>query len=152
MAVRPGAQEDLPLVKELWKKLFGLHAHWGYAFAVTDEAADEWVRSFAKTLGRFSFLWVAGEEPLTAFLLMRLVFTPPHTGRQTVGQISELFVDESVRGQSLGGQLVQVALAKARELELHSIEVQTMVDNESGQRFWQSQGLSPELIQFRLKL
>lgn len=151
MEIRPAnEQTDLKQLPFLWKELFSLHVSWGYVFEVSDRMAEEWVRSFQNILGKYAFLWVAVEsEKIYGFVLMRLIYSPAFMGRLPLAQISELYVDSTRRNERIGQKLVAVAMDKARELGVHSIEVQTMVLNKNGQRFWENQGLVPEHVKFR---
>jgi GNAT superfamily N-acetyltransferase len=115
-----------------------------------DGAADKWADSFRRTLGRFSFLWVAehGKGP-QAFLLARVKQSPAFLGAAQVGEISDLFVSEDLRGSGVGGQLVAAAMAKFRELNVHSVEVQVQEGNQAGLDFWLKQDFKTDLTLVR---
>ncbi len=144
--------EDLPAAGELWTRLDAYHRSLGLAFAAPDEAAAAWIASFERTLGRFSFLWVAEcQGRVGAFLLARLKRTPAFLGGVLIGEISDLYVAESLRGQKAATRLAELALAHLRSLQVHSIEVQVLQGNAGGLAFWQSLGFRPELVQLRLR-
>jgi ribosomal protein S18 acetylase RimI-like enzyme len=132
-------------------RLDSFHHSLGQAFPQSKDAGQAWVGSFERTLGRFSFVWVAEQDgEICGFLLARLKRTPAFLGGVLVGEISDLYVDEGMRGQQTGRGLVALALEKLRGLDVHSIEVQVMHENTDGLAFWQKLGFQPELSQFRL--
>jgi len=150
---REGTPMDLPAAAALWRKLQEYHAGLGLAFPVTDEAQAGWLASFEKTLGRFSFLWVADLDGRVAgFLLARIKRAPAFLSGQMVGEISDLWVEPELRGQHAGERLVNLATQKLHDLNVHSIEVQIMAQNESGIAFWKSQGYDVEIVQVRRAL
>ncbi|MEX2160779.1 MAG: GNAT family N-acetyltransferase [Anaerolineales bacterium] len=147
LQVREATPADLPAVGTAWSHLQEFHQGLGLAFPVDSE---KWLASFQRTLGRFSFLWVVGEagKPV-AFLLARVKQSPAFLGGMQVGEISDLYVDESLRGSGAGTQLVEAAMRKLQELGVHSVEVQIQAGNEAGLDFWIKQGFKPDLTLVR---
>ncbi len=151
--LRQAMPEDLPGVGCLWARLDRFHRDIGLAFPQPEGAQQAWIASFERTLGRFSFVWVAEQDgQISAFLLARLKRTPAFLGGVLVGEISDLFVDERLRGQRLGARLVEQAVEQLRILGVHSVEVQVLQDNAGGLAFWQNLGFEPELSQLRIVL
>jgi len=52
-----------------------------------------------------------------------------------VGEISDLYVSEELRGQGTGRQLVSAAMQWFTDQKVHSVEVQIMAQNRSGLTF-----------------
>lgn len=148
--VRLAEEADLPAVAAAWARLQDFHRSLGLAFPLPADAAEKWLGSFQRTLGRFSFLWVAGPlgEP-AAFLLARVKQSAPFLSAVQVGEISDLYVDESLRGSGVGAQLVAAAMAKFTELSVHSVEVQVQAGNQAGLDFWHKQGFQDDLTLVR---
>ncbi len=148
--VRPAVESDLPSVAAAWRQLQGFHASLGLAFPLEDDSQVKWLASFQRTLGRFSFLWVAVEkEQVKAFLLARVKQSPAFLGAVQVGEISDLFVDDSLRGSGIGTRLVAAAMEKFKQLKVHSVEVQILAANDSGLSFWQKLGFKQDLTLVR---
>jgi len=148
--IRPGMTTDLAGVARLWEQLDAYHRQVGLAFPQVEDAGKAWLASFERTLGRFSFLWVAqNTDQLEGFLLSRLKHTPAYLGGALVGEISDLYVSEKLRGQGVATRLVELALDQFCALKVHSVEVQIMEQNAGGKRFWQAQGFQVELVQVR---
>ncbi len=148
--VRVALPEDLPSVGKAWRKLQAFHQSLGLAFPLEPDAAEKWIASFQRTLRRFSFLWVVGSPgKISAFLLARIKQSPAFLGGVQVGEISDLFVDETLRGSGVGTQLVEIATRKFQELGVHSIEVQIQTGNDSGLAFWKKLGFHDDLTLVR---
>ncbi|NOH11590.1 MAG: GNAT family N-acetyltransferase [Chloroflexi bacterium] len=150
---REASAEDLPAVAKLWGKLDAFHRQLGLAFPETEEAEQAWINSIERTLGRFSFVWLAEQdETPQAFLMGRYKRLPETLGGVFVGEISDLYVDESLRGKQVGARLVELAVKKFKELDVHSVEVQILAGNEGALEFWHKHGFEDELTQVRMVL
>jgi GNAT superfamily N-acetyltransferase len=136
----------------LWKRLDDFHHALGQAFPQPEQAEAAWIDSFERTLGRFSFAWVAEQDgEVRAFLLARLKRSSAFLSGVLVGEISDLYVDDSLRAQGVGAQLVELAVKHLHTQGVHSIEVQVLNGNDDGLVFWEKLGFIPELTQLRLK-
>lgn len=150
VAIRAGSETDLPAVAALWQRLDEYHRGLGLAFPHVDGAAEKWADSFRRTLGRYSFLWLAEQEGKPqAFLLARVKQSPAFLGGVQVGEISDLFVEESLRGSGVASQLVGEAMKKFQELGVHSVEVQIQAGNQAGLDFWLRQEFKIDLTVVR---
>ena len=131
--IRMAEERDMAAVRILWGQLDRFHHELGMAFPKIQEADKKWQSSFERTLGRFSFLWVAElNSEISAFLLARIKQSPAYLGGLQVGEISDLYVAEEFRGQQIAEQLVSEALQKLQGLDLHSLEVQIQAGNDLG--------------------
>lgn len=148
--VREAAPSDLESIAGLWKKLDRFHRSLDLAFPERADAEEQWLNSFQRTLGRFSFVWLAEHdgEP-RAFLLARVKQSPAFLGGVQVGEISDLYVDDSLRGSGAGSRLVEQAMKKFADLGVHSVEVQILAGNDSGLDFWVKQGFKSDLTLVR---
>ncbi len=150
VSLRPATPADLPGAARLWEALNAFHRGVGLGFPESEGAAQAWLASFERTLGRFSFLWVAESGgQIAGFLLARLKRVPAYLGGVMVGEISDLYVSDSLRGQGVGARLAALALEQFEQLAVHSVEVQIMSANAGGLAFWKAQGFSEELVQVR---
>ncbi|MQC26215.1 MAG: GNAT family N-acetyltransferase [Chloroflexi bacterium] len=148
--IRPAEDEDLPALAELWAALDRFHRSLGLAFPEVTDAPGQWLASFQRTLGRFSFVWLAEtDNGPRAFLLARLKLSPAYLGGVQAGEISDLYVDDELRGQGAGRQLVDAAMQKFAELGVHSVEVQVQAGNDQGLDFWRKQGFALDLTLVR---
>ena len=150
VVIRPATEADLPSLADLWQALDEFHRSLGLAFPESPDSKAKWVASFQRTLGRFSFVWLAeGPEGPAAFLLARLKQSPAFLGGVQVGEISDLYVDDALRGEGVGAQLVAAAMQEFEELGVHSVEVQVLGGNDAGLDFWAKQGFALDLTLVR---
>ncbi len=148
--IRAAEESDLPSIRALWSQLDGFHRQLGMAFPEIKDSAEKWQSSFERTLGRFSFLWLAEKEgEVAAFLLARVKQSPAYLGSTQIGEISDLFVAKKFRGNDIGEKLVEIAMKKFQEMEMHSVEVQIQAGNDRGLDFWQRQAFDLDLSQVR---
>jgi len=151
--VRPAVEGDLPYVAAAWRNLQNYHVNLGLPFPLQSDSHDKWLASFQRTLGRFSFLWVAEDKgQAKAFLLARVKQSPAFLGGVQVGEISDLYVDDDLRGSGVGTRLVSAAMDKFRVLKVHSVEVQIQAGNETGLDFWHKLGFKQDLTLVRKTL
>lgn len=150
VVIRSAALEDLPAAAALWQRLDEYHRSLGLAFPEVENASALWVDSFRRTLGRFSFIWLAEDGgQAVAFLSARVKQTPAYLSSVQVGEISDLYVDERARKGGLAAQLVQTAMDKFADLGVHSVEVQVLAGNQAGLDFWVKQGFAHDLTLVR---
>lgn len=148
--MREAILDDLPALSELWTHLDDFHRSLGLSFPHTQDSGEKWTNSFARTLGRFSFVWLAEQGGVPkAFLMARIKQSPAFLGAVQVGEISDLYVDESMRGSGVGAKLTDLATQKFSEIGVHSIEVQVLAGNEAGLDFWIKQGFEKDLTLVR---
>lgn len=123
---------------------------WVWLFPEIEDAAQKWQSSFERTLGRFSFLWLAEkDDEIVAFILARVKQSPAYLGSVQIGEISDLFVADKFRGNEIGEKLVELAMQKFRELEMQSVEVQIQAGNDRGLDFWRQLDFDMDLSQVR---
>jgi len=150
LQVRLAIESDLPSVAVAWRHLQEFHVSLGLSFPLESDSQDKWLASFQRTLGRFSFLWVVEDTgKVKAFLLARVKQSPSFLGGVQVGEISDLYVDDSMRGTGIGTRLVDIAMDKFEQLKVHSVEVQIQSGNDSGLAFWQKLGFKQDLTLVR---
>lgn len=148
--MREATEADLPALSELWTRLDDFHRSLGLTFPHTSDRGEKWLNSFSRTLGRFSFVWLTEKSGVpSAFLMARVKQSPLFLGGVQVGEISDLFVDESLRGAGVGAKLTELAMKKFSDLGVHSVEVQVLIGNEAGLDFWVKQGFEKDLTLVR---
>jgi GNAT superfamily N-acetyltransferase len=146
--IRQASALDLPAACALWVRLDTFHQSLGLDTPSRADAAALWAASFERTLGRFSFLWVAEHEGrIVGLALSRLKQAPAVHGGGLIGEVSDLYVDDSMRGQGLGARLASAALDGLRAGGAGFVEVQVVAGNDSAVKFWESQGLRVRLQQ-----
>jgi ribosomal protein S18 acetylase RimI-like enzyme len=150
VSLRPAGEKDLTALADLWSRLQEFHYGLGMTFPMPKEASQKWVDSFRRTLGRFSFAWIAESNGSPkGFLLARVKQSPAFLGGVQVGEISDLYVSDDSRDAGIGSKLVEVALQKFKELGMHSVEAQVLSGNDEGLSFWLKSGFKQDLTLVR---
>lgn len=151
ISIRPGTRQDLPAVGRLWAELENFHRGLTLRLPRPADPARQWLDSFESALDDTAFLWVAElDGEIEGLLLARLKRLPAHLGDATVGEISDLYVNEEARGQKVAVRLAETAIAALKKHGIHSIEIQIMAGNHGGLAFWHKQGFHTELTQVRM--
>lgn len=150
VVIREAAVDDLLKAGQLWEKMDDYHRTLGFTFPKVPESAQKWADGYRRTLGRFSFIWLAEYAgKIEGMLSGRLKQSAAHLGAVQVGELNDLFVGEAVRGMGVASRLVETAEKKFSEFNVHSIELHIMVKNENSQRLWAKLGYSPDLLMVR---
>lgn len=153
ITVRPAGEDDLSHLADLWSRLQQYHRELGLAFPGSSDAPQKWLDSFRRTLGRFSFAWIAeAEGSPKGFLLARVKQSPGFLGAVQVGEISDLYITDDARAAGIGSRLVEEAMQKFESLGMYSVEVQILSGNDEGIAFWLKRGFKPDLMLVRKML
>lgn len=146
-------RKDDPLLQDaeqLFGAMYEFMAGNGLKIQLPPEGARKWIENISKGLGRFGVLYVATLNGITAgFAHGSIRLAPDYLGNVKVGVITHIFVREESRGKGTGEKLVRALEAWFREKEVHSVELQVLVNNERGIAFWERLGYPPELLQCR---
>ena len=153
-AVRPGTESEIDEIAELWTEMYAYQRAHGMVLPLRDDAAEVWKRQLAGRLDSAVsiVLVVPGDAgKLVGFLAAQIKRLPPHlaTARPKLGFISEVFVRPEARRRRTGRALVDAVFGWFERADVGSIELQVLVGNDSGRRFWEELGFVPELLQMR---
>ena len=148
---RLATEDDFPAASKLFEKLDTLMNRMGMSLPSPENVGSAWVDSFRRTLGRYSFLHVAERNgKLVAFALSRIKRVPPYRGGVIVGEVTDLWVDSSVRRFNVGEEIARTALELLREEGVHSVEARFLVTNDPVWKLAESLGFKLELRTARL--
>jgi ribosomal protein S18 acetylase RimI-like enzyme len=151
MRIRPAESGDLPRVQELWLALVASEQALGAPIRADAQAPQQWLGSFERHLGRFSFVWVVEDQgSVLGFLLARLKTRPPYVGGELVGEISSVFVDRTARRKRSGQALVRTAVEALKRAGATAIEVEAHECNAAARAFWEAQGFASSARTYRL--
>lgn len=122
----------------------------GMQLKLAPDGASKWVEDAARSAERFGRLVVAERDgTVVGFAHGAVKLAPEHLGGARLGHITHVFVDPASRGQGLGKDMVAELRSWFTAKEVASIELQVVVGNEEGLRFWRSMGFAVELLQMR---
>lgn len=151
VTIREATVEDLSAAAVLWKKMDDFHRSLGFTFPQAEDAAEKWADGYRRTLGRFSFIWLAEfDGKIEGFLSGWVKQAPIHLGAVRVGELNDMFVTEAVRRMGVATRLAQTAEEKFKKLGVHSVEIRILIANTVSQDLWLNKlGYKPDLIMAR---
>lgn len=148
---REANESDFPGIAAYYEKLDAHLRCFTYAFPKIENVGDIWLKTFRRTLGRFSILYVCelnGE--LVGFISARLKHAPEHLGGMLVGDLSDMWVEPQFRGLGIAVELVRLAIRWCKDQNVHSCEGQILIGNQPIIELLESFGMKKELYQLRL--
>lgn len=148
MTIRFGNADDLVAVERMWRALYVHQAEHGLLVTVPEDGFDRWAASMRPALGRFACVFVASRDGADiGFLAGRVRPLPGHYGGETVGYVSDVYVDAAARGAGVGKALLAAAQEWFRTQGVRRLELQVIVNNEQARAFYRSLGWQEELVQ-----
>lgn len=148
VSIRAGGPEDLPALRPLWEALYRLQREQGMRLRTPPDGFDRWAASQSAGLGRLSLLLIAeADGRAVGFLAGRVRLIPPWFGGGQAGFVSEVFVDESRRGEGIGTRLLDEAIAWFRQNGIRRVELQVLTQNTGARELYRRLGWTEELVQ-----
>jgi len=141
ISIRPSKESDEASVYDLITLLMG--------FSLDRESFHD---VFVQNLHDDTVLYYVAESEgcVVGFASLHIEPQLHHAGR--VGEILELFVNESLRGRGIGTQLVSRLEQEAQKRCCVSIEVTTKKSRDEAQRFYEHMGFSRTHVNFTKNL
>jgi ribosomal protein S18 acetylase RimI-like enzyme len=142
----PGLEQ----VKHLFEDMYGYMEETGLNLGLSEDGASIWLAAAVQGLGRFGTLCIASSnEDIVGFAHGSIRLTPDYLGTRKVGVITHIFVAEEYRGNGVGENLVESLEKWFENKDVHSVELQVLVNNKAGISFWEKLGYPQELLQHR---
>ncbi|OGO42555.1 MAG: hypothetical protein A2W36_04110 [Chloroflexi bacterium RBG_16_58_14] len=144
-------EKDFPTLLEMYSLLNTFFYQVGYRLPHPDNVGEIWLDSFRRTLGRFSNIFIAEMDgSVVGFMLCRLKRVPAYMGGVIVGELSDMWIDQSARRMGIGDMLSRLALEWMYQQGAHSIEIQVLKDNEASWKLYERMGFQLEFRVGRL--
>ena len=144
-------EADFPIILEMYTKLNTHFYKLGYRLPHPENVGQVWLESFQRTLGRFSNVFIAEfEGRVVGFMLCRIKRVPAYMGGVLVGELSDMWIDDSARRMGIGDKLSRLALEWLRDQGVHSVEIQVLRDNEASWKLYDRMGFQLEFRVGRL--
>jgi len=151
VSYRTATEADFPIITEMYTQLNTYFYQMGYRLPHPENVGEVWLDSFKRTLGRFSNVFIAEVEGRVAgFMLCRLKRVPAYMGGVMVGELSDMWIDQSARRMGIGDMLSRLALEWMHQQGAHSIEIQVLKDNEASWKLYERMGFQLEFRVGRL--
>ena len=156
VTVRVAVSEDLPRLVEMWAALYDHQRDHGMLLPLADAAADRWGRSITEKLDTpIARVIVADVDGVpVGFITCQIKRLPPmyHPSVGKSATILEMWVDHTFRSHGTGARLVEAAEEWFRASGVRTAELQVVIDNPGGLKFWKARGWAPECYQLRRTL
>ena len=144
-------EQDFPTLLEMYTLLNSFFYRVGYRLPHPENVGEVWLDSFRRTLGRFSNVFIAElDGRVMGFMLCRLKRVPAYMGGVIVGELSDMWIDESARRMGIGDRLSRLAMEWMYQQGAHSIEIQVLKDNEASWKLYERMGYQLEFRVGRL--
>jgi ribosomal protein S18 acetylase RimI-like enzyme len=142
VSVRRAVRGDAAAIAALWRSLFETHAAIDPAFALREGAETKLVIAVLRALDdRGAAVWVAEREgACVAFCTARVEHATTLASEACRVAIDEIAVSAAWRRGGLGRELVEAALAWAKQCGAQRVEVRVAARNTAGQAFWRALG------------
>ena len=142
LRVRQASRADLEAVARLWVALTRHHAARDDGYALLPGADGEIRRLLLAILhDGDSAIWLAeGDQGAVGLCAVRIDAAPPIHAEVERAEITDLWVDPSLRRLGLGRELLETALRWIDARGVRRVEVRVATSNPEGQAFWRAQG------------
>jgi ribosomal protein S18 acetylase RimI-like enzyme len=148
---RSAVESDDPTLMRMYSLLNDFFYKVGYRLPHPENVGEVWLESFKRTLGRFSYVYVAEfEGKVVGFMLCRLKRVPATMGGVIVGELSDMWIEPDARRLGIGDKLSRLSIDWMREQGAHSIEIQVLKDNEASWKLYERMGFKLEFRVGRL--
>jgi len=140
--LRRASTRDVECVARLWIALTEHHARTDRYYALLPGAGPEIERLLLASLrDADTAVWLADDDGTAVGLCsVRIDVAPPIHEEVERAEITDLWVAPESRRRGLGRELVETALAWARERDVARVEIRVATGNPEGQAFWRALG------------
>jgi ribosomal protein S18 acetylase RimI-like enzyme len=159
--VRKAEIKDLPRVVELWKEFMAFHqelcsglSRAAGMYRVRKSAEKEFAEYFLNATGDPNWCTLVGtyEGEVVAYIIAHIATRPPVLAERKFGFISDMMVSEEHRRRGLAKALVAKTLTWFKQKRIRTVELNVLLGNEPGMRFWTKLGFQTVLSRKMLRL
>ncbi|MBL08960.1 MAG: hypothetical protein CL402_00320 [Acidiferrobacteraceae bacterium] len=137
-------------VEVLFKQLYEGMEKQGLSLNLQNNGPQIWIRQLKKSLGKFQVLVIAEElGSVIGFGVGAIRLAPDYLEIKKVGLITHINITPEKRRNRIGRKIVHELEAWFSENKVDSIELEVLVNNESGEHFWGELGYQKNLIKMK---
>ena len=139
-------------VEILFEQLYKGLDKQGLSLNLQNNGSEIWIRLLKKSLGKFQALVIAKElDSVIGFGVGAIRLAPDYLKIKKVGGITHINITPEKRRNGIGRKIVNELEAWFSENKVDSIELEVLINNESGKYFWESSGYQKTLIKMQKK-
>ena len=144
-------EADYPALVEMYAELNSFFYKVGYLLPQPEDVGQVWLKSFRRTIGRFSNIFIAEiDKNVVWFMLCRIKRVPEYMGGVLVGELSDMWILSDARRMGIGDKLSRLAIDWLRQQGAHSIEIQVLKGNQASWKLYERMGFQLEFKSGRL--
>lgn len=139
-------EQFVGMMSKMYDYHAGLHPDWQQKQG-WQKGSGNWIRNAAG--GNEWFFGLVYPEPEQAlqpavgYIIAGFHYEAPLFVQNRYGYIADMWIEPEYRGQGAADVLLQTALDFLKEQGASRVQLEVMVNNEPGKRFWQKAGFEP---------
>ncbi len=151
--IRGAVPGDVEAVCDLWEQLFLLHARLDPIFTPSKDGRIHYRRWVLQQIAEPDSVVLVAEEDgrVVGYCMAQVQALPPVMRFQRIGLISDMCVDESVRGRRIGREIYARMEARLRDRGIRRVELKTSSFNPGSNHFWEATCGFREFVKVRYK-
>lgn len=140
--IRQAIFEDIERIEPLWIKLIEFHSEKNYIYESSSDFKEKVSEDIKHLLARpnAAIFIVEQEKKLLGFTNVSISQRPSVFVRILKGYIGETYIDENLRGQGIGTNLISTAMDWLKKQGAEFVDLQVLSVNENGRKFWEKNG------------
>lgn len=154
--IRPATEHDIPALMGLLEQILAVHhqARPDLFKALGQKFSPDDLRNLLADDSRPIFVYQGPDGSVLGHLFLHIQVMDDHPvlKANTTLFIEDLCVAQEARGQGIGEQLYDFAVAHARTIGAHNLTLDAWVANAGAHRFYERLGLTPMKTIFELRL
>ena len=144
--IRPIEEADRPVVISLWEEFIDYHKKREIEFNLVDEASKVYSSYLNEILKKQDncLLVAEVEGNIAGYILGGILKTTGFFKHDKIGRITEIFVREDYRKNSIADSLLEEIIEWFRERGILRIETDYYIKNKGAELLWKKTGFVPE--------
>ena len=140
--IRQATFDDIDNIKPMWIKLVEFHSDKQFIFKSSPDFRDKVVDDIKLFMGKpnVAFFVVEQDKKLVGFSSATISQRPSVFAIKSKGYIGDTYVDEELRGQGIGTNLISTTIDWLKKQGAQFVDLQVMSSNETGRKFWEKSG------------
>ena len=152
--IREARIDDLGEIVELWQQMIDHHTRLSPHFTLSEDGRDRYSKYLARKFSEKSTkLLVASQGgKLVGFMLCLLSPNVPVFRERTIGVVSDVYVEPSLRKKGVTKEMLKVALRWFHKNKVSTVQLSVAAANLEARAAWGQMGFKPHMMMKRLDM